>query len=247
MNSEELGIVKIGSTDFSYNCGWEVVVDIAIIEARKIGGNAIKITEHIKPNIMGNSCHNITAKILKVENFYNLPVVTIKDSSIISADYALLHVYRKNDAYGSLVIYDLHLGDDVICRVKNNWKETIEIKKDGLNTLWAKTGIKKELPINIKYGQEYYIRCSVTMGVFVGRPKIELVDNSIGKSEFESGKIYKSKNKDLIIMDDGRKIDCLIDSEDSDNVYITIFKQDTEIKTQISKTYISSIQKSDNQ
>jgi len=184
-DSEELGEVKIGDSGFSTNCGWDLVIDNAKMEARKIGGNAIKITEHTPPSAMGSSCHRITAKILKVENFDHIPASAVVDSSLIDADYALLHVYRHR-GLGSLISYDLHLGDTVICRVKNKWKETIKISKDGRNTLWAKTEAKAELPINIELGNEYYIRCSVKMGAFVGRAKLELVDNQTGKAEYQS-------------------------------------------------------------
>lgn len=183
--AEILGIVKIGDTGFSTNCGWDVVIYNAKLEARKIGGNAIKITHHNPPSIMGSSCHRITAKILKVTHFELQNQTVVIDSALLNVDYALLHVYRHRGA-SALVNYDLHLGDTVICRVRNNWKETIKIKKDGYNSLWAKTESKAEIPINIKFGSEYYIRCSVGMGVLVGRPKLVLVDNQTGRIEFQS-------------------------------------------------------------
>jgi hypothetical protein len=242
--SEELGILKIGDTGFSINCGWDVVLDKAKMEARKVGGNAIKITKHIPPSILGSSCHRITAQILKVESFDNLPAAARVDSSLLNADYAILHVYRQSGT-GALISYDLLLGDSVICRVSNKWKNTIKIRKDGLNTLWAKTETKEELPINIQFGNEYYIRCGVTMGAFVGRPKLELVDNQTGKAEFQSIKFNKSDRRDMIVMNDGREIECIINSEDTDNVYFTIFRNKKEIKTQLNKTQINSIQRSE--
>jgi hypothetical protein len=119
-NSVLLGTVKIGDTGFSTNCSWEVVIDKAKLEARKAGGNAIKITEHTPPNAM-STCHRITARILKVENFDITTVVSSVDTSLIHADYALLHIYRFG-GYGALVSYNLHLGDTVLCRVSDNWK-----------------------------------------------------------------------------------------------------------------------------
>ena len=91
-----------------------------------------------------------------------------------------------------MVGYDLHLGDSTICRVKNNFKTTLYIKKDGLNTLWAKTETKSEVPIDVKMGKTYYLRCGITMGAFVGRPKLELIDSRTGKAEFQS---FKAKNQ----------------------------------------------------
>jgi hypothetical protein len=241
LNSEEIGTVKIGDTGFSTNCGWEVVIDKAKGEARKAGGNAIKIIDHIPPSMMGSSCHRIKAKILKVDNFDNIPAQLV-DSVLLNADYALLHVYRYSGA-GALVAYDLHLGDTVICRVKNKWKKTIRIRKDGLNTLWARTEVKEELPVNIKFGKEYYVRCGVTLGAFVGHPKLELVDNELGKSEYQSIKINKSNERDIIVLNDNREIEGKITGEDNDNVYITIFKNGQEIKTNINKFQIKSIQR----
>jgi hypothetical protein len=103
----------------------------------------------------------------------------------MDSDYALLYVYRQSNQ-GVLVNFDLHLGDTVICRVANKCKEIIKIDKDGMNTLWARTESKTEIPINIKFGKEYYIRCDISMGVMVGRPKLKIVDNEIGKIEFQS-------------------------------------------------------------
>ncbi|MDR1172677.1 MAG: DUF2846 domain-containing protein [Bacteroidales bacterium] len=184
-DAERLGTVKVGDTGFSTDCGLDVVIDKAKMEARKIGGNAIKITKHIPPSMWGSSCHRITANILKVDRIENhLFSTDFADSSLIGADYALLHIYRQGGP-GALLNFDLYLGDLVICQVKNKWKETVKIDKDGLNMLWARTESKMELPIDIRFGNEYYIRCSITMGAFVGRPKLEMVDSKTGKLEFQ--------------------------------------------------------------
>ncbi|MGC3976814.1 MAG: hypothetical protein QM751_00365 [Paludibacteraceae bacterium] len=244
-NSEEIGVVKIGDTGFSTNCDWEIVIEKAKLEARKVGGNAIKIIEHTPPSAFGSSCHRITAKILKVASFDSPQVNNIIDSTLINADYALLHIYRNSGA-GMLISYDLHLGDTVICRVKNKWKTTVKIKKDGLNTLWAKTETKQELPINIKFGKEYYIRCSVVMGAFVGRPRIELIDNFNGKPEFQAIKSNKSNQKDRITLNDGREIECIINKEDAEYVYFSIFdKENKMIDTQESKARIKNIHRNE--
>ena len=91
-----------------------------------------------------------------------------------------------------MVGYDLHLGDSTICRVKNNFKTTLHIKKEGLNTLWAKTEAKSEVSIDVKMGKTYYLRCGITMGAFVGRPKLALIDSKTGRPEFQS---FKAKNQ----------------------------------------------------
>ena len=92
-----------------------------------------------------------------------------------------------------MVSYDLYLGDSIICRVSNNFCESIKIDKRGMNTLWAKTESKEEVPINIEFGKVYYVRCSIGVGVLVGRPRIEIVDSANGKREFET---IQNKKKD---------------------------------------------------
>ncbi|MBN2613655.1 MAG: hypothetical protein JXB00_19015 [Bacteroidales bacterium] len=240
-DAEELGIVKIGDTGFSVNCNLEMVIYNAQMEARKIGGNAIKIISHKIPSAMGSSCHRISAKILKIDNRVHDNELDITQTDENKEDYALLHVYRFAGV-GALVNYDLFLGDSVICRVSNNRKETIKIKKDGMNTLWAKTEVKYEIPVNIKFGNEYYLRCGITMGAFVGHPRLELVDKQIGRFEFESVKT-KSTDKDLIILHDGRKVECIITGEDDDNVFFKTIYDDREVETHIKKSKIREIQK----
>lgn len=189
-NAEVLGQVKIGDAGLSTNCGYDIVMDKAKLEARKAGGNAIKIIEHKPPTAMGSECHRITARILKVENIENY-TPKAEEEVLLNVDYAILNVYRYSGT-GALVSYDLYLGDSVICRVKNNFKTTLHIEKDGLNSLWARTEAKSEVPIDIKMGKTYYLRCEITMGAFVGRPKLELIDSKTGKAEFES---FKAKNQ----------------------------------------------------
>jgi len=242
VNSEEIGTVKIGDSGFTTNCGWDVVLEKAKNEARKAGGNAIKITVHKLPDVWTSTCHRITAKILKVSDFDAVVCKETIDSTLINADYALLHVYRDG-GYGGLLSYDLHLGDSVIYRVSNSSKKTIRIKKDGLNSLWAKTEAKAEIPVNIKFGNEYYVRCSVTMGVLVGRPKLELVDNEIGKSEFKYIDFNANDNMDVIFLKDGRELECVIDSEDDQNVYFTLDRNGRKVSTQINKKDIEEIQR----
>lgn len=189
-SAEVIGRVKVGDSGFSTNCNYDLVIDKAKLEARKAGGNAIKITKHTPPSIMGSSCHRITANILKVKN---LEYLSEKEEEEIleDVDYVVLNVYRYGGT-GSLVNYDLYLGDSIICRIKNNYKTTLHLKKEGLNTLWAKTEAKSEVPVDLKFGKQYYLRCGVTMGAFVGRPELELIDIKTGKVEFES---FKAKNQ----------------------------------------------------
>jgi hypothetical protein len=189
-DAEVLGDLKIGDSGFTSKCAFEDVIAQAKMEAMKVGGNVLKITEHKLPTAMGSTCHRISARILKVSDTSKLNISTAEEI-IPNADYAVLNIYRYGGA-GALVGYDIYLGDEVIGRVVNSYKTSIKVTKFGLNTVWAKTEAKAELPIDIEKGHQYYIRCSVGMGAFVGRPKLQLVDSKNGKSEFES---FKAKHQ----------------------------------------------------
>jgi hypothetical protein len=63
---EELGKIKIGDSGVTVNCDYYVVLDRAKRAARKMGGNAIKITEHKLPTILGSNCHRIWATVLRI-------------------------------------------------------------------------------------------------------------------------------------------------------------------------------------
>lgn len=120
----------------------------------------------------------------------------IKDSKPALVDstwnYAKLYVYRSGGQAGFLIGYNLYLGDSIIGRVKSNSKQEIKITKKGLNSLWAKTEAKTEIPIDVEFGRAYYLRCSMGMGVMVGHPELQLMDPVQGKSEYNS---IKDKEK----------------------------------------------------
>lgn len=60
-----IGKTKIGDSGFTTNCGFDVMIEKAKNEARKIGANAIIITQHILPSVWGSSCHLIKADLVK--------------------------------------------------------------------------------------------------------------------------------------------------------------------------------------
>jgi hypothetical protein len=103
----------------------------------------------------------------------------------LTNDCALLHIYRPGKFTGTAVNYDLHLNEWSLCNIANKSKTTIRITREGLYTLWAKTEVVKEIPLNIQFGSEYYIRCGVSIGALVGRPTLEYVDPQTGKHEFD--------------------------------------------------------------
>jgi len=183
--ADQMGTIKIGDSGFTTQCDWNIVIEKAKTEARKVGGNALKITEHKPPTAFGSNCHRITAIVLFLNNVGELATSVNNEDVVADWDYALLHVYRFG-GQGALISYDVYLGNELICRAKNKWKTTIQIRSFGRNTIWASTESKTEVPVNFEPGREYFIRCGIKMGAVVGRPTLQLVDNKTGKVEFAS-------------------------------------------------------------
>lgn len=82
--------------------------------------------------------------------------------------------------------YNLHMGDSLLCRVKNKSTMAIKLDKEMRTMLWARTEGRSEVPINVHFGHSYYLRCTVDMGAFVGHPRLELVDAATGKLEYQA-------------------------------------------------------------
>lgn len=71
--STQLGTAKVEDSGMTTKCKYDDFIEVAKNEARKVGGNAIKVIEHIPPHseIRGlafiyYNCHQITVMILKV-------------------------------------------------------------------------------------------------------------------------------------------------------------------------------------
>ena len=66
---ETIGEFQLKDGGFTVDCSYEHVLDLARNEARKLGGNAIKITSHKLPGKF-SSCHQIKFNILKLEDAF---------------------------------------------------------------------------------------------------------------------------------------------------------------------------------
>ena len=67
--TESLGKVTVSDSGFSTNCDSVTVINLIKDEARKIGGDAVCITDHIRPSFWGSSCHQMAAIVLKMHEF----------------------------------------------------------------------------------------------------------------------------------------------------------------------------------
>jgi len=241
-NSEVIGVVRIANTSHSNECDFKAVVEKAKHEARKAGGNAIKITAHQLPTMLGSTCHSISANILRTGDTLpkskSIGLDSTEQSSKISSNYVLIHAYRLYDM-GPLISYNLHLGDSVIFTAGKHSLKTIRISTEGLIKLWAKTDSRSEISLNVRKGSEYYIRCAIS-GISK-RPALELIDSYTGRSEFQSINTNEANKHIVIEFIDGTRIDGIFSHETDEMVYYSVFRKEKEIQTFLNKKDIKNI------
>jgi hypothetical protein len=89
-NSESLGLIRIADTGFSTQCDSVTVVEHLKSEARKAGGNAVVVTEYLRPSFWRGSCHQMAGTILRVSDFNSTAFAASSDS----AQFVSAHVLK---------------------------------------------------------------------------------------------------------------------------------------------------------
>ncbi|WP_396179317.1 hypothetical protein [Flavobacterium sp.] len=190
-DSEFIGDVKIGDSGFTKDCGYNEVVSDAVSAARSAGANIVHIVEIKKPTALGSTCYRVKAKMYRNFDSESLATITnkrdLKNKSRLpeDADYALIHFYRPSSGAGYLLGYKIkNINDSVVGRLRNGEKFVFKTKNFGYHKFYGVLETKEEININVEKGKEYFVRCSVNMGVVLGRPEINLIENYIGMKEF---------------------------------------------------------------
>lgn len=190
-NSTLVGDLKIGDSGFSTDCGYNTVIENAKKTAKNSGANIIKLTEVNKPNLL-STCYRIKAKLYR--NFEQETITTLISKKELrnksrlpeDADFAIVYFYRPKNFQGSAIGYKIKLDDEtVIGRVRNGEKFEYKTNDFGKHKFWGKTESQDSVIIDIQKGQEYFVRCGIKMGVFIGKPEMYLIENYIGIKEYE--------------------------------------------------------------
>ena len=89
--AELLGSIVAGDSGFTTNCGYTTMLNIIQQEARKAGGNAIYITNHLEPSVM-STCHQLAANIYFVSptNIANNESISIQITDSLSNNKSLV-------------------------------------------------------------------------------------------------------------------------------------------------------------
>ena len=138
-------------------------------------------------------------------------VIPTTSSESVKGEPALMHIYRLR-RLGSIIPkrYDILMDNTVVANSTNNWKTTVTVNTFGRKIISATIdGRKAEVSVNFEPGGIYYIRSDVSSkSVDTGRtrtitdrngktstiketeiqftPILQLVDKSLGESEYNS-------------------------------------------------------------
>ncbi len=85
-DAETIGKIKVSDSGFTVQCDSITVIELVKDESRKMGGNAVFVTEHIKPSFWGSSCHQMAANSLRVN-----------ESSFIMGDDSISHFTNEKN------------------------------------------------------------------------------------------------------------------------------------------------------
>ncbi len=189
--------VKVVDKGFKINCTYDDIVSEAKMKVKAAGGNILKVSEWRVPNAM-STCYGIIGEAYFMEDLSTMhrQLAHISDSIVRSlipdtARYAVLYVYRPG-GLGPLISYNLHLDDSVICRVHNDRYYAVRIYKEGAANLWTRTEARVDVPIDLRFGQAYFLKCGVAMGAFVGHPTMRIVDPKVAISQFRFDKVRQA-------------------------------------------------------
>ncbi len=202
--AKKVGDVKISDGGFKMNCGYDRTMEQAKEKTIKKGGNLLKITELKKPDAW-SSCYRLRGEVYQLDDIRQF--MTAKNNAIDSAlkalmpenaSYAMLYVYRPKSSIGTIIQYNLHADDSLLCRIKNGSRYLVKLPHTGETKIWARTEGREEISLDIEAGKVYFLRCAVRMGAFVGRPSLTLVDPATGFTEYQLlEKSGKDNDKDV--------------------------------------------------
>jgi len=193
-NAKKLGSIKAGNNATCLHCDYGSLVETAKKKARDLGGNVVKVTALRSPTFI-SKCYGIKADVYRIDPLpdYGLQKTTREASSTSSA--GSIYLYRLADTTLSTG-YKVHVdGDSSVYYMKGRSKEMIPVTRAGTLTFWAETEKRASLKLEVSPGHDYYLRCGLKNGEIRMIPVLQQVDESLGKTEYNSiGKRKKDGN-----------------------------------------------------
>ena len=104
--AERIGSVRVVDGGASTKCNYEQVGALAKQETAKSGGNALALTDHRKPSLLGSSCHQIAGDMLWIGDTANWETGTVANLSVPVGDKnttgVVKSVFRHSTFYANV-------------------------------------------------------------------------------------------------------------------------------------------------
>jgi hypothetical protein len=110
----------------------------------------------------------------------------------IPEDMGLVYIYRPGKAMGSGVSYQVKANGIPIFRLRAGGYYAY-FAKPGEIEFSAKTESTSSITLDVKAGQTYYLKGTVGVGFFVGRPHLLVVSAEVGEKEIVKCKLSEGK------------------------------------------------------
>lgn len=135
----------------------------------------------------------------KINQVSNQLIQQVKNETVLkkshfsdTSQYAVLCLYRTGKFAASQVDMLVYFDNNLICDSKNGSAFIFKILKEGSFQLSSVSNMNKksfELPLNIKFGQKYYVNASAKFAVNLNStyvPVLKLIDADKGAEEFQN-------------------------------------------------------------
>ena len=195
-NGLRIGTITSGNNATETHCDYEEIVTELKDKARAMGGNVVKITELAPPAFVGK-CYKAKATVYAAPGYRDSvkKQINSRQAEVMQAGpHATLLIYRLKDTITMAGSYYVHLGDSVISETRSRSGDSVSIYKTGVVGLWAKKGGRRDIKIDIRAGETYYIRCGIVRGGIKLVPVLEQVDKAIGAAEYKDKVNHKRES-----------------------------------------------------
>lgn len=107
----------------------------------------------------------------------------------------LVYIYRPSSFVGGGISPDIKVGETVVTTLYNGGYFPYFVEP-GEVEFWAKTESKSAVTLDVKAEQTHYIKGTIGVGFFVGRPHLMVVSPDVGEKEIAGCKLIPEKKDD---------------------------------------------------
>jgi hypothetical protein len=104
------------------------------------------------------------------------------------SDQSVVYIYRPSSFVGGGVSYTVYSGKKAITKLYNGGYYPY-VTAPGEVELWAETESKSSVTVDVKAGETKYVKGTVGVGFFIGRPNLSIVDPAVAQTEIKECKL----------------------------------------------------------